>query len=56
MRRKKMKKFIILIFSLTLLILLSPATKDVSSPSSSNELAAKSIQYQQADPIHPPVG
>ncbi|WP_193747745.1 hypothetical protein [Neobacillus niacini] len=50
-----MKKSIILLFSLSLLILLSPATKDVSSTSSSNELA-KNIYYQHADPIHPPVG
>lgn len=51
-----MKKSIFLILSLSLAILLSPATKDVSSPSYSNEIAAKSINYQQADPIHPPVG
>ena len=50
-----MKKSIILV-AFSLLVLLSPAAKDVSSPSSSNELAAKSINYQQADPIHPPVG
>jgi hypothetical protein len=51
-----MKKSIILLFSLSLLILSSPAAKEVSSPSSSNELAVKSINYQHADPIHPPVG
>ncbi|MEH7179060.1 hypothetical protein [Neobacillus vireti] len=51
-----MKKSIILFLSLSLLILLSPATKNAGSSTSSYELAAKSINDKYVDPIHPPVG
>jgi hypothetical protein len=50
-----MKKVIILLFSLSLLVLVTPVN-DVNSQNTSYELAKVNIKPAHADPIYPPIG
>lgn len=50
-----MKKAIILLFSLSLLVLATPAN-DGNSQNISNDVAKVEINKAAADPIYPPVG
>lgn len=50
-----MKKAIILLFSLSILVLITPVN-DVNNQHPSYELVKTNIQPAQADPIYPPIG
>jgi hypothetical protein len=54
LRRKKMKKAIILLFSFSLLVLATPIN-DVNSQTTSVNVA-KADSKAVADPIYPPIG
>lgn len=50
-----MKKAIIILFSLSLLVLVTPVN-EVNNQHTSYDLVKTNIQPAQADPIYPPIG